>query len=55
MDWLWDVDWRGLFVPDLAILEIVIRGTIFAPFGQDADGELYVLFQSGLISKITAG
>lgn len=28
MDWLWDVDWRGLFVPDLAILEIVIRGTI---------------------------
>jgi glucose/arabinose dehydrogenase len=24
-------------------------------FGQDADGELYVLFQSGLISKIVAG
>lgn len=28
MDWLIDVDWRSMFVPDTSILEIVIRGTI---------------------------
>jgi uncharacterized membrane protein YcaP (DUF421 family) len=28
MDWLIGADWRGIFVPDVAILEIVIRGTI---------------------------
>lgn len=28
MDWIVDVDWRKTFVPDRALLEIVIRGTI---------------------------
>ena len=28
MDWLIDVSWRATFIPDVAILEIVLRGTI---------------------------
>ncbi len=28
MDWLTDIDWRAMVVPDTAILEIVIRGTV---------------------------
>jgi uncharacterized membrane protein YcaP (DUF421 family) len=28
VDWLWEVDWRLLFVPDTSLLEIFIRGTV---------------------------
>lgn len=28
MDWLIDVDWQGMFLPDVAILEIFLRGSI---------------------------
>jgi uncharacterized membrane protein YcaP (DUF421 family) len=28
MDWLWDVDWRGMFAPKNALLELFLRGTI---------------------------
>ncbi|HEV2128492.1 MAG TPA: YetF domain-containing protein [Thermomicrobiales bacterium] len=28
MDWLLDIDWRGMFIPDTAIVELVIRGSI---------------------------
>lgn len=28
MDWLLDINWRNAFVPDVAILKIVMRGTI---------------------------
>jgi hypothetical protein len=28
MDWLLDINWRNTFVPDVAMLEIVMRGTI---------------------------
>jgi uncharacterized membrane protein YcaP (DUF421 family) len=28
MDWLWDVQWETLFVPDTPLLEIFVRGTI---------------------------
>jgi uncharacterized membrane protein YcaP (DUF421 family) len=28
MDWLTQVDWKGTFVPDTSVLEILIRGTV---------------------------
>lgn len=28
MDWLWDVDWRGIFEPKHALLELFLRGTV---------------------------
>lgn len=28
MDWLWLVDWRGMFEPQHSLLELVLRGTI---------------------------
>jgi uncharacterized membrane protein YcaP (DUF421 family) len=28
MDWLWDVDWAGIFEPKHALLELFLRGTI---------------------------
>jgi len=28
MDWLTRVDWKGTFVPDTSVLEILIRGTV---------------------------
>ena len=28
MDWLWEIDWRGIFVPDVSPLETVVRGTL---------------------------
>lgn len=28
MDWLWDVDWRGILEPKHALLELFLRGTV---------------------------
>ena len=28
MDWLWNIDWQKMFVPESSILEMVVRGTI---------------------------
>ena len=28
MDWLWNVDWTGIFVPKHSLLELFLRGTI---------------------------
>lgn len=28
MDWLWNVDWEGFFVPKHALLELFLRGTV---------------------------
>lgn len=28
MDWLFDVDWHGMFLPETALLEIFLRGTL---------------------------
>lgn len=28
MGWLIDIDWRSMFIPEVSVLEIVIRGTI---------------------------
>ena len=28
MDWLWRVDWAGLYEPKHALLDVVLRGTI---------------------------
>ena len=28
MDWLWDIHWHDIFVPDLPVLEIILRGSV---------------------------
>jgi hypothetical protein len=30
MDWLWQVDWAGLYEPKHSLLEVFLRGTTLA-------------------------
>jgi uncharacterized membrane protein YcaP (DUF421 family) len=46
MDWLWEVDWRGIFVPSHSILEMVVRGSLMYL-------ALFIIFR--LLAKRDAG